>query len=202
MPPPLFGAANDVGFDQHEARHLCRVARRKGAYIIAAESVPDQDIRPLDSGVVKRAAELGRDPHTRAGQRARITEASARAIVAAGACPLRDLRLHDRPYGCPVSPARIEHNGGRASSHAVEIQPSSLGGYQLTRPRVDLVTGSGGRNALYPEKQAYRDCGGECSHLVDLHRSDLHRRPVGIDDRRDWANITRSPTGAALPALS
>src|SRR5665213_569082 len=152
MPPPLLGAARDVGLDQHEACHRCRIARRKGAYVIAAESIADQYIRSLDIGVVKRATELGRDPHTRAGHRARITEACAGAIIAAGACPLRDLRLHDRPYGCPVSPARIEHNRGRASSHTVEIQPGSLGGYQLTRPRVELVTRSAARNALHPEK--------------------------------------------------
>lgn len=164
--------AADVGFGQHQTRKLARVADRKGADVIAAESVADQDIRPLDTGVVKRAAELGRDPHTRAGHPARITEACAGAIVAAGACPLRDLWLDDRPHGCPVPPTRIEHNGGRASSRAVEVQPGFLSGYQLTRPRVELITRSGARNALHPDKQANRDCRSECSH------GDLHRRPV------------------------
>jgi hypothetical protein len=63
----------------------------------------------------------------------------------------------------------------------------------LTRPRVELVTRSGARKALHPEKQANRDCGSECSH------SDPHRRPVGTTDRRDWANISRSPTGLRSP---
>ena len=103
---------------------------------------------------MKRAAELGRDPHTRAGHRTRITEACAGAIVAAGACPLRDLRLHDRPYGCPVLPARIEHDRGRAGSRAIEIQPSSVRPNQRSRPRVDLVAWGGVCRAVNPEEQA------------------------------------------------
>jgi hypothetical protein len=72
------------------------------------------------------------------------------------------------PDGSPVSPSRIEHDGGRPPSHAIEIQSNPLGGYQLTRARVDLVTRSSGGKALYPEKQANRDCGSQHFHC-DLY---------------------------------
>jgi hypothetical protein len=86
----------------------------------------------------------------------------------------------------PPSPNRTQR-WGEPLSGAVETQSGSVAGDQLTRPRVEIVSRSGGRNALYAEKQANRDCDSECSH------SDVHRWPVGTTDRRDQTNIAVLP---------
>jgi hypothetical protein len=56
-----------------------------------------------------------------------IAEARAAAVVAAGTRPLGDFRLHDRPYGCPILTAGVEHDRWRAASAAIEIEASPLG---------------------------------------------------------------------------
>jgi hypothetical protein len=53
---PVLVRAPDVGFDQHQTRNLGRVTRGKGTHVIAAEGMPDQDVRSPDAGMVKRAA--------------------------------------------------------------------------------------------------------------------------------------------------
>ena len=97
--------ATDVGFDQHQARDLGGVSLGEGADVIAAEGIPDQDVGPADAGMVKRAVQLIGDAHAGARHGARIAEPRAGAVVAAGARPTGDLRLHDCPYGRPVLPA-------------------------------------------------------------------------------------------------
>src|SRR5262249_52337279 len=133
----------DVGFDQHHSGNLWHVTHRKGAHVVASEGVSDQDVRPGNTCLVKSGVQLVRDLHARARVGTCIAETGAGAVIAAGAGPLRDLRLYDRPDWRPIFPARIEHDRGRASSRAIEIQPGSLGRHELPGSRIELITRSG-----------------------------------------------------------
>src|SRR5207244_4336090 len=50
---PMLAWAADVGLDQHQSGSLRRVASRKGAHVVAAESVAYQDVGTADPGLVK-----------------------------------------------------------------------------------------------------------------------------------------------------
>jgi hypothetical protein len=132
-----------VGFHQHHASNLRHVARREGAHVVATEGVSDQDVRPTNTCLVKCGVQLVRDLYAGAREGSCIAETGAGAVIAAGPGPLGDLRLHDRPDRRPIFPARVEHDRGRASSHAVEIQPGSLSRHELPGPRIELITRSG-----------------------------------------------------------
>jgi len=68
--------------------------------------------------------------------RARLAEARARPIVAAGAAEGRDARLDDRPGRGPVAPAGIEHHRWRTGADTDEVEPCSIA-------RVEKPAGTG-----------------------------------------------------------
>src|SRR5208282_3453298 len=70
-----------------------------------------------------------------------IAKSIAGTVIAAGARPLCDLRLHLRPHWRPVTPSGIENNCGRPAPHAIEIQPKSTGVNELPGLRVNDVRG-------------------------------------------------------------
>jgi hypothetical protein len=53
--------------EPYQPRNVDGTPLRERTHVIATEGVPNQNIGPLDTGVMKRAAQLIRDADTRAG---------------------------------------------------------------------------------------------------------------------------------------
>jgi hypothetical protein len=110
------------------------------ADVVAAEGVPDQDVRAVDVRGMERVVQFAGDALGRARQRAWFAETRACAIVAARSCERADPRLHLGPRGRPVGEAALEDDRRRARADAVEVQPGAIAGRRhQTRVRVHLV---------------------------------------------------------------
>ena len=190
-----------IRIDHHQSRDFGHIPVRKHAHIVPAEGRTRQNVGPANTGIVQRPMQLLGGTHARARHGAGFAESCASAIVAADARPFGDLRLHLRPGRCPVFPAGIENDRGRAAPHAVEVQPKSPRVDELTGPRVNDVRGiaaTAGRNDAGHEHNQ------EQAHSCSAHRScssHLNDPPISwwTKPTSRFMGASRHGSGSQLP---
>src|SRR6476469_1616163 len=114
--------------------------------MVATECRAHEDIGAGDLAGSKSVVEFGRDTLRRSRHWARLAEARSGAVIAAGARELRNTRLNDGPGGCPIAPARVEHDGRGPLAETGEIEARAIaGGRDQSWTRIDVIAGRGRR---------------------------------------------------------